>query len=137
MIALETSTAPGALWNVNCGGCCVWPLKNKVCLWKVPQRRGISNGVTCFCLHLAVRPEDPRQYTHVGGSACGHFLFLSLMRTHIHTISIEDCDTTAAATPTRSLQRGPSERTTNTETFDWSDKCWIPTKGKFKKRGDL
>lgn len=119
MIALATLTAPGALWNVNCGGCCVWPLKNKVCLWKVPQRRGISNGVTAAPCR----------------SACGHFLFLSPMHTHIQTISIEDCNTATTASPTHSLQRGPSKRTTNTKAFNWTDKRWIPTKDKFKKEG--
>lgn len=45
-------------------------------------------------------------------SACGHFLFLSLMHTHIQTISIEDCNTVTTASPTHSPERGPSERTT-------------------------
>lgn len=68
-------------------------------------------------------------------STRGHFLFLSLMHTHIQTIGIEDCNTATTASPTHSLQRGPSERITNTKTFNWTDKCWTPTKDKFKKEG--
>lgn len=100
----EWSTRPGAVRNLNCGGCFVWALKNKVCLWKVPQRRGNFEWCNMFLSTLSGKSKDPRPRTHAPAppsrSTFRQFLFLSLKH-NTHTISsvydTEDCDTWTAA----------------------------------------
>lgn len=90
-----SSTWPGAIVDClqNCGGCFVWALKNKVCLWKVPQQRGNLEWCNMFLFTFSGKSKDPCQYTrtHTHPSLSLHLsqLFLSLTHTpkHTHTIS--------------------------------------------------
>ncbi len=74
----------------NCGGCFVWALENKVCLWKMPQQRGNSEWCNMFFSTLSGKSKDPRQYTNTCTPPCRSTFYcfsFSLLNTHTHTIS--------------------------------------------------
>lgn len=111
----------------NCGGCFVSALKNKVCLWKVPQQRGNLEWCNMFLSTFSGKSKDPRQYTHAYTPPCRStfllLLFLSLENTHTHTLSavfmtlrITTSTTTALALVYRNVDLERPQRENNKHT---------------------